>query len=613
MGSEANQYNKIPIKYIVLWGGNFSGLTLGSESWRLFTSVFLHTNFMHLALNVYSLYFIGNLLEKRIGAIWFILYFILFGIAGSLASIVWNVYTVAAGSSGALFGLIGFYFVISLNPSQKRNNTNSVNVLVLIIINLFIGFSSNNIDNAAHIGGLILGVAVGFLFLIPLKTNLIQPHFKNFSGIVLSVLIIFSCYHIIPKDRAEYYEFFVYMLEKEEKAIQLQDQNGSFTNPNYHRELGIANRHWQDLKDSLKNLGEIGPEGIKRDTANLRIYFDHQQKIVRYFQKISEQVSFTFLDSVEYTYQLISNMPPLYYPLNLFPEDPVKDTLMKVKIWYDRQWIETKDSLNATYYRISQVDSLRRFQSFTYDFYADGSLQMKGNYYNNLMNGVFYYFNPHRKYEAIGLMVDNRKVGKWQYFYSNGQLKSEVMFHENKRAEMLNFWDKNGVQTVVDGSGFCNSFNEKDSIYEKGTYLNYYKYGSWNGYYADSSPYYEEIYEEGKLIEGKSVSKSGKAFFYSSLYEGPQPIIGWKKYYQYIDTSLYSKIANLPSNVMGTSSLRLYIDTNGMIKEYTPVSIIGYGIEDQTIRLVKEKPNFTAGKYRGQKEGMEAYLYVPIK
>lgn len=612
MGSEANEYESIPIKYMVLWGSNFSGLTLGGESWRLFTSTFLHFNIMHLLVNTYSLYVIGNLLEKKIGFIWFILYFILFGVSGGLASLIWNVYTVSAGASGALFGLIGFYFVFSLNPSQERNTRHSASILVIIILNLLFGFFNNSIDNAAHIGGLILGAIVGSIFLIPFKRSWFNPSFKKLSGLVLSALLLFSTYQSIPTDRVEYYEFFLYMLEKEEKALSIQDQEGSMTNPNYYSDLTIANNHWQDIQDSIKLLHHIGYDGIKKDTANFRMYIDYQQKIVRYLQKISEQESFIFLDSVDRTYQLINNMPPLHYPLNLFPRERTKDTLTKKKTWYDQDWVETKDSLNAAYYRISKVDSLGRCHSFATDYYADGSVQMKGNYSYNLMNGIFYFFYRERSYDAIGMMSDDRKIGKWQYFYRDGQLKSEVMFHRNKRSEVLHFWNKNGVQTVKDGNGFCNNFNEKDSIYETGQYLNHYKHGTWNGYYADSSPYYVETYEDGELMEGKSVSKSGKHFFYSRIYEEPLPRIGWENYYRYIDSSMSKNLINLPNTIYGNSSLRLFIDTSGTIKEIVPVRIIGYGIEHQIMELVNENPNFTAGKFRGQKQGMETYIYVPI-
>lgn len=612
MGSEANQYGTIPIKYVVLWGGNFSGLALGSESWRLFTSVFLHLNFIHLVMNVYSIIIVGAMLEKRIGSIWFIIYFILFGIAGSIASIIWNVYTVSAGSSGAIFGLVGLYLLISLKPSKERDIIHSSNILTVIIVNLFFGFYNNDIDNAAHIGGLVLGIIVGFLFLAPFKRNVNNVFLKKSIGLVLSILIICSTYLSISKFRAEYYDFFKFMLEKEEKALEIQDQNGSFYNPNYNSELAIANKHWQDIKDSIKNLGNINQIGIKQDTANFRIYINHHQKIIWYLQKISDQASFTYLDSVERTYQLINEMPPLNYPLNLFPKVLEKDSLKEVKIWYNKHWIKTQDSLNATYYRIAKVDSLGRFQSFLHDFYADGSIQMKGKYTNNLTNGIFYFFYPQRRYSSIGIMSNNRKVGKWQYFYKNGQLKSEIMFSERKGSEMISFWDEKGVQTVIDGNGYCNNFDEKDSIYETGPYVNHYKVGKWNGYYFDSSPYYEEIFEDGKLIEGRSVSKSGKHFFYSQIYETPQPEIGWEDYYKYIDTSLKETMSNLPQNLLGISSLRLYVDTNGTIKDITPINIIGYGIEDIIIRLVEDKPNFTVGKHKGQKKAMFTYIYVPI-
>ena len=154
------------------------------EWWRLVTPVFIHVNLPHLLVNMYSLWMIGPYVEKLYGSAKFVVFWVVTGVAGVVASYL----TVrpdmvsglvgsfvfklrddpSAGASGALFGLIGVLFVFGIKFRRELpegfKRAFGTGLLPLIFINLFIGFMGRGfIDNAAHLGGLASGAALALV------------------------------------------------------------------------------------------------------------------------------------------------------------------------------------------------------------------------------------------------------------------------------------------------------------------------------------------------------------------------------------------------------------------------------------------------------------------
>ncbi len=133
------------------------------EPWRMLTSVFLHsTGFIfHVLLNMYTLWIFGQLLEGLLGRARFLALYLLSGLAGSLGVLFLADPRVGVvGASGAIFGLMGAYLVI-----QRRLGGNSTQLLILVGINLVIGFVPGlSIAWQAHVGGLIGGALLGLIF-----------------------------------------------------------------------------------------------------------------------------------------------------------------------------------------------------------------------------------------------------------------------------------------------------------------------------------------------------------------------------------------------------------------------------------------------------------------
>lgn len=133
------------------------------EPWRMITALFVHSqgSIFHLLFNMYSLFIFGPILERMLGKVRFLALYLLSGLGGSVAVLLLAPLTPVVGASGAIFGLLGAFFVI-----QRRLGGSNIQLLVVIGLNLVIGFIPGfNIAWQAHVGGLVAGAAVALVFL----------------------------------------------------------------------------------------------------------------------------------------------------------------------------------------------------------------------------------------------------------------------------------------------------------------------------------------------------------------------------------------------------------------------------------------------------------------
>ena len=125
--------------------------------WRIVSAAFLHYGPIHLAINMYSLYYAGSLLEQVIGRWRFALLYLASGIAGSAGALLISPNSITVGASGAIFGILGALFVLE----RRRHIATGGQVAGLIVLNLIFTFAlSSFISVGGHVGGLIGGMAL---------------------------------------------------------------------------------------------------------------------------------------------------------------------------------------------------------------------------------------------------------------------------------------------------------------------------------------------------------------------------------------------------------------------------------------------------------------------
>lgn len=140
------------------------GVLVNKEYDRILWAMFLHSGISHLFNNMLILFFLGSMIEKEVGHVRYALLYLLSGIGGNLLSLLAKVIngdiSASLGASGAIFGLDGVLLAMVLFSGRKMENVTPARVLLMILYSLYSGFTGQNIDNAAHIGGLLTGFLV---------------------------------------------------------------------------------------------------------------------------------------------------------------------------------------------------------------------------------------------------------------------------------------------------------------------------------------------------------------------------------------------------------------------------------------------------------------------
>lgn len=147
---------------LLRFGAKYGPAILEGEYWRFFTAMFLHIGLAHLGFNSYALFVLGPEAERLFGRSRFLASYLFSGVFGSVTSYLFDS-TLAAGASGAIFGLVGAlaaFFIRGRRLFGAVGRRRLGNLAMIVVVNLGIGLSLSNIDNWAHMGGL----AAGFLF-----------------------------------------------------------------------------------------------------------------------------------------------------------------------------------------------------------------------------------------------------------------------------------------------------------------------------------------------------------------------------------------------------------------------------------------------------------------
>ena len=140
---------------------------LEGEFWRILTPIFVHSGFAHLLFNSFSLVLFGPALERILGKAKFLLVYLLTGIAANVATLLLEPTTYThVGSSGAIFGLFGFYLAISMFRKDLLSKENSQIIITIAVIGVIMTFFQANINITAHIFGLIAGFFTGRVLLL---------------------------------------------------------------------------------------------------------------------------------------------------------------------------------------------------------------------------------------------------------------------------------------------------------------------------------------------------------------------------------------------------------------------------------------------------------------
>lgn len=219
------------------------------------------------------------------------------------------------------------------------------------------------------------------------------------------------------------------------------------------------------------------------------------------------------------------------------------------------------------------------------------------------LNGesITYYKNGKKK--SLITYNNGKPIGDFFVWYENGNPKEESFYLDvdwgsAKQQKMINCWNEKGEKTVTNGNGFVET---KDDYYaEKGFYKDGFKDGKWTGNSLKNTFNYEEIYANGELVSGVSTESDGTKNEYSSLEVKPEPKKGIQHFYDFISKKFSTPDLAYKNKIKGKIILAFVVDKNGEITEVRVVKGLGYGLDEEAIRVLssydKWKPALQKGR-----------------
>lgn len=179
---------------IIAFGAKDPVLLATGEGWRVLTNIFEHIGFLHFLMNMAALKNVGPQIEEIAGRNWFLLVYLLSGVCGSLISNEFSL-SVSAGASGSIMGLLGFGLfvewqlrrrVTEITGKSPKLGVYFINTVFIVLL----GLTIPNIDNAAHIGGLLVGFAVGFVVLCVKPNRLLKLRKRTGAAILVAIILL---------------------------------------------------------------------------------------------------------------------------------------------------------------------------------------------------------------------------------------------------------------------------------------------------------------------------------------------------------------------------------------------------------------------------------------
>lgn len=286
------------------------------------------------------------------------------------------------------------------------------------------------------------------------------------------------------------------------------------------------------------------------------------------------------------------------------------------KIYLDSTWNETTQD-NHKYYRIIKDFYLEKDLYVIYDYYKTGVLQMQGTSKTKddaSKEGefIFYYENGNKK--AVTNYIKSRPNGICAEWYENGNKKLEGEYIEDEKTffgtlKVLQFWNSKEVHAVVDGNGDYEEVSE--FFFASGKIKDGFKDGLWEGYDKKMGYTFSENYENKKFVSGVSIDSSKVSRSYKVVETRPVPKKGYEDFYKHVGKKF--KIPNMPKGAGGKIYLKFIVDKEGQIVEPKILKGIGYGADEEALRVVSSYTNFAPGEIRGIKVRCTFSLPISIQ
>lgn len=292
----------------------------------------------------------------------------------------------------------------------------------------------------------------------------------------------------------------------------------------------------------------------------------------------------------------------------LFPKLCASQVADNDKIIYlDSIWNPTSEE-NHQYYRIIKdyYSDLKEYKIFEY--YKNNSLKtaatMSGKDSGSYIGEKTSYYKNGNK-QDITYYNNGRPTGKALSYYESGNLKEEGEYTGNfeiagKLYKLNQYWDENNNHLIIDGNGFYSCGNSIEYI-ETGKYKDGFKDGIFEGKDLIKNTSFTEKYENGKFISGTRTFADNTKSEYFEMEAKPFPKKGMQDFYNFIGKNFKYTKESIKNNIQGKIYIRFVIDKDGKITEPIVIKGLGYGLDEEAIRVLSRYENWNPGVQKGVK------------
>lgn len=261
-----------------------------------------------------------------------------------------------------------------------------------------------------------------------------------------------------------------------------------------------------------------------------------------------------------------------------------------------------------------QYDFIRVFKNYyskqpsceVYDYYKSGKRKMVGKLidkYNRIKDGTFVYYYENGNRKSIMNYVLDAPQGMFYTWYEKGMKETVGEFlkvKSNSKKPYLKIhqhWSRIGIQRVVDGNG--KFFDEDLTSSSEGELKNGFKEGEWYGTDYLNRATFTEKYKAGILISGISIDSTQTSYDYTEIETKATPKKGEGHFKRYLEVQIQKKFEADKSKPRGRIILEFVVGKNGFIKNVEVLQKIGFGLDEEAVRILKNYDPWIPAKNRG--------------
>ena len=239
------------------------------------------------------------------------------------------------------------------------------------------------------------------------------------------------------------------------------------------------------------------------------------------------------------------------------------------------------------------------------NYYKSGVLKMEGNSKTkdgNSREGEYIHYYENGKKKRVENYIKSRLNGSISEWYESGNPLLKGEYIESKKGfssemKIYDFWDVNNKHKVINGNGTYEENGEPFS--SKGNLKNGFKDGEWKVINKNTRHQYVDIYKEGTFISGKSTDNKGIETQYNVLESRPLPKKGIQDFYNFIGTNFSKTKEAIANKVSGRLIIQFVIEKDGKITEPKILKSLGYGLDEEAMRVITNYENWIPGQQRG--------------